>query len=146
MAPGAYSGAAFGAAQTIAPLIGWALGALFAGTIERFDHWIAFVLLGLVGVKMLIEGLKGRAKDEARPARGWTLFALAVATSIDAAAAGFTLPTIGVGIGRSVAVIGVVTFILSAAGVMMGRMGASALGSKAEIVGGLVLISLGVRF
>ena len=138
-------GAAFGAAQAIAPLIGWALGALFAGTIERFDHWIAFALLALVGGKMVIEGLKGGAKDQTQPAGGWALLALAVATSIDAAAAGFTLPTIGVGIGVSLAVIGVVTFVLSAAGVMMGRMGASAFGSKAEIVGGLVLIGLGVK-
>jgi len=138
-------GAAFGAAQAIAPLIGWALGALFAGAIERIDYWIAFALLALVGAKMLVEGLKGGAKTETRPAGGWTLLALAVATSIDAAAAGFNLPTIGVGIGVSLAVIGSVTFVLSTGGVLLGRMGASALGSKAEIVGGLVLISLGVK-
>ena len=109
-------GAAFGAAQAIAPLIGWALGALFAGMIESVAHWIAFALL-----------------------------ALAIATSIDAAAAGFTLSTIGIDIWLSVAVIGLVTFALSVAGVWMGRMGAIALGAKAEVVGGAVLIGLGVK-
>jgi putative Mn2+ efflux pump MntP len=139
-------GAAFGAAQAIAPLIGWALGSLFAGMIEAFDHWVAFTLLALVGGKMLVEGLKSDPPgDEWERTSGWRLLALAVATSIDAAAAGFTLPTIGVGIGLSVTVIGSVTFVLSAAGVMIGRMGAARLGSKAEIVGGLVLIGLGVK-
>ena len=138
-------GAAFGAAQAIAPLIGWTLGALSTGMIERVNHWIAFGLLALVGGKMVLEGVKGGAKQATKPAGGWALLALAVATSIDAAAAGFALPTIGVGIGLSVTVIGLVTFALSAAGVWMGRMGASALGSKAEIVGGLVLIGLGLK-
>jgi putative Mn2+ efflux pump MntP len=138
-------GAAFGAAQAIAPLIGWGLGTLFAGVIESVDHWIAFVLLALVGGKMLLEGLKGGDKKETKRASRWALLALAVATSIDAAAAGFTLPTIGVGIWVSVTVIGLVTFVLSVAGVWIGRMGASALGSKAEILGGVVLIGLGVK-
>lgn len=138
-------GAAFGAAQAIAPLIGWGLSALFAGMIERFDHWIAFALLALVGGKMLIEGIKGGDREETKRASGWALLALAVATSIDAAAAGFTLTAIGVGIWLSVAVIGLVTFVLSFAGVWIGRAGASALGSKAEIVGGVVLIGLGVK-
>jgi putative Mn2+ efflux pump MntP len=139
-------GGAFGAAQAIAPLIGWALGTLFAGTIEAIDHWVAFTLLSLVGGKMLVEGFRSDPPgDETKRASGWTLLALAVATSIDAAAAGFTLPTIGVGIGLSVTVIGLVTFVLSAAGVMIGRMGAATLGSKAEILGGLVLIGLGIK-
>jgi putative Mn2+ efflux pump MntP len=138
-------GGAFGAAQAIAPLIGWALGTLFAGMIEAIDHWIAFALLALVGGKMVVEGFKDDRADEAKPAGRWALLALAVATSIDAAAAGFTLPTIGVGIGLSVTVIGLVTFVLSTAGVWIGRMGASALGSKAEILGGLVLIGLGIK-
>lgn len=139
-------GAAFGIAQAIAPLIGWGLGTAFAGTIEAVDHWIAFVLLALVGGKMLIEGVRADPPgDEKKLASGKALVLLAVATSIDAAAAGFTLPTIGVGIGVSVAVIGGVTFVLSVAGVWIGRLGSQALGSKAEILGGLILIGLGVK-
>lgn len=139
-------GAAFGIAQAVAPLIGWGLGIAFAGLIESVDHWIAFALLTLVGGKMLVEGAQDDPPgEETKRASGKALFVLAVATSIDAAAAGFTLPTIGVGIGLSVAVIGGVTFVLSAAGVWIGRMGSQALGAKAEILGGLVLIGLGVK-
>ena len=94
-------GAAFGVAQAIAPLIGWSLSLLFAGLIESVDHWIAFVLLALVGGKMVHEGFKkdppGEESDpgKEKPAGGWTLVTLAVAVSIDAAAAGITLPTLG---------------------------------------------------
>ena len=139
-------GAAFGIAQAIAPLIGWGLGVAFAGMIATVAHWIAFALLALVGGKMLFEGAKADPPgDEKKRASGMALFILAVATSIDAAAAGFTLPTIGVGIGLSVAMIGGVTFILSVAGVWIGRVGSQAQGSKAEILGGSVLIGLGFK-
>ncbi len=139
-------GAAFGVAQAVAPLLGWGLGVAFAGTIEAVDHWIAFVLLALVGGKMLYEGVQSDPPgDERQLASGKALLMLAVATSIDAAAAGFTLPTLGAGIGLSVAMIGGVTFVLSAAGVWIGRLGSRALGSKAEILGGLLLIGLGVK-
>ena len=139
-------GAAFGIAQAVAPLLGWGFGVAFAGLIESVDHWIAFVLLALVGGKMLIEGARNDPPgEESKSASGKALFLLAVATSIDAAAAGFTLPTIGVGILLSVAVIGGVTFVLSATGVWIGRISRQALGSRAEILGGLVLIGLGVK-
>ena len=144
-------GAAFGLAQAIAPLIGWSLSLLFAGLIESVDHWIAFVLLALVGGKMVYEGIKkdppGEESDPGKEklASGWTLVTLAIAVSIDAAAAGITLPTLGVPVFISVAVIGLVTFVLSAAGVMIGRVGAKALGPQAEIVGGLILIMIGAK-
>lgn len=144
-------GAAFGAAQAIAPLIGWSLSLLFAGLIESIDHWVAFVLLAFVGGKMVIEGFRkdppGEASDpgKEKPARGWTLVTLAVAVSIDAAAAGITLPTLGAPVAVSVATIGLVTFALSTAGVMIGRAGAKALGSQAEIIGGLILIVIGAK-
>ena len=129
-------GAAFGLAQAIAPLIGWAL---------------RFVLLAFVGGKMLWEGFQkdppGEASDPGtdKPASGWTLITLAIAVSIDAAAAGITLPTLGAPIIVSIAAIGGVTFVMSAAGVMIGRAGAKALGSQAEIVGGLILIIIGTK-
>ena len=139
-------GAAFGAAQAIAPLIGWSVGILFAGLLESVDHWIAFGLLAFVGGKMLVEGMTGDAPGEERVrATRWRLLALAVATSIDAVAAGFTLPMIGVGIALSVTLIGVVTFGLSMAGVWAGRAASAALGSRAEVFGGVILIGLGVK-
>jgi manganese efflux pump family protein len=144
-------GLAFGAAQAIAPLIGWSLGYAFAGLIESFDHWIAFGLLAAVGVKMLWEGFNkdppGVESDpgKQRIAGGWALLALAVATSIDAAAAGITLPTLGAPILLSVAVIGGITFVLSAAGVWIGRMGSHAIGQQAEIIGGVILIVIGAK-
>lgn len=144
-------GLAFGAAQAIAPLIGWVLGTAFAGLIDSIDHWVAFVLLGLVGGKMLWEGFHadppGEESDPGKEtvAKGWALFMLAVATSIDAAAAGITLPTLGAPILVSVSVIGLVTFATSFLGVWIGRAGSKALGPKAEIVGGLILIGIGVK-
>lgn len=143
-------GGAFGLAQAAAPLLGWSAGLLFASSLERFDHWIAFVLLGGVGAKMIWEGLKGDPPGEepeagGRMATGWALFALAVAVSIDAAAAGFTLPTLGAPILVSLAAIGGVTFLASSAGVLIGRASGDALGSRAEAGGGVILIALGVR-
>jgi putative Mn2+ efflux pump MntP len=144
-------GAAFGVAQAIAPLIGWSLSLLFAGLIESIDHWVAFILLALVGGKMVLEGFRkdppGEESDpgKEKPARGWTLVTLAVAVSIDAAAAGITLPTLDAPVLVSVVAIGLVTFALSVAGVMIGRAGARALGPQAEIVGGLILIVIGAK-
>ena len=144
-------GLAFGGAQAIAPLIGWALSLAFAGLIESIDHWIAFILLALLGAKMMREGLTndppGEESDPGKEvvASGWKLIMLAIAVSIDAAAPGITLPTLDAPIAVSIAAIGLVTFALSAAGVMIGRAGARALGSQAEIVGGLILIVIGAK-
>ncbi len=144
-------GLVFGAAQAIAPLIGWSLGFAFAGAIEAWDHWIAFVLLALLGAKMIWEGNTadppGEASDPGKEtlAGGWTLLSLAVATSIDAAAAGITLPTLGAPIVMSIAVIGLVTFALSFAGVWIGRTGSKVIGPNAEILGGIILIVIGAK-
>jgi manganese efflux pump family protein len=144
-------GLAFGAAQAIAPLLGWALGFWFASLIESFDHWIAFGLLSLIGAKLMWEGSRadppGTESDpgKERVAGGWALLMLAVATSIDAAAAGITLPILGAPVLVSIAVIGAVTFVTSFAGVWIGRTGSRALGSNAEIIGGLILIVIGAK-
>jgi len=144
-------GLAFGAAQAIAPLIGWSLGYWFASLIESFDHWIAFGLLAIVGAKMVREGVKadppGAESDpgKERLASGWSLLMLAVATSIDAAAAGITLPTLGAPILISIVFIGAVTFAMSFAGVWIGRAGSRILGPNTEIVGGLILIMIGAK-
>lgn len=144
-------GIAFGLAQAVAPLIGWALGVLFAGAIASFDHWVAFVLLALVGGKMMLEGFRkdppGEESDpgKEKPARGFVLVTLAVAVSIDAAAAGITLPTLDAPVLVSVITIGLVTFAMSFLGVLIGRAGAKAIGSQAEIIGGLILIVIGAK-
>ncbi len=137
-------GASFGAAQAIAPLFGWALGVAFAGIIAAFDHWIAFGILAVLGGKLIKEGLSSDGEC-APPASGWTLVLLAVATSIDAVAAGFALPTMAIAPLVAAAVIGIVTFVLSAGGVYLGRAVGTALGGKAEVFGGVVLIAIGVR-
>lgn len=136
---------AFGAAQAIMPLIGWALGTLFVRWMEAVDHWVAFVLLVGLGLKMGYEGLQPAEEATGEPLAGHALLAAALATSIDAAAAGITLPTLGVHPGIAVAVIGAVTAILCFAGALGGARLGAAFGKKAEIAGGLVLIGLGVR-
>ena len=142
---------AFGAAQAIAPLIGWSLGMALAGFIEAWDHWVAFALLVIVGAKMIWEGNRsdppGEASDPGKEklAGGWTLLMLAIATSIDAAAAGITLPTLGAPIVASIATIGLVTFVMCFAGVWIGRAGSKVIGSNAEIIGGLILIVIGAK-
>jgi manganese efflux pump family protein len=147
------TGLAFGIAQAIAPLIGWGAIALFGDLVAAIDHWIAFALLAFLGWKLLREGLDdlkdpGGPADDPLPAEikgPRRLILLAVATSIDAAAAGATLPALGAPVLVSAAVIGLVTGVLSAAGVVIGRQGGRMLGSYAEIVGGLALIGIGVN-
>lgn len=139
-------GAAFGAAQAVMPLLGWTLGLAAAPVVRELDHWIAFVLLAGVGAKMLWEARS--PIDCGAPApllTGWALGAAALATSIDAAAAGVTLPLIGVPVLVSALAIGVVTLSLSAAGVAIGAAAGVRAGRTATIAGGVLLILLGTK-
>ena len=138
-------GAVFGLAQGLMPLIGWALGTAFAGLIRNVDHWVAFVLLGLLGAKMLREGLAGEDATPAPALLGWALLGAAVATSVDAAAAGITLPMIGAPVAIACGVIGLVTAGLCVAGVRIGAASGARLGKLAEIVGGTLLIVIGAK-
>lgn len=136
---------AFGFAQAVMPAGGWLLGTAFAGAIASVDHWVAFVLLGGLGIRMAREGF---APAPIRPPAligGRALFVAAVATSIDAAAAGITLPTLGVPILLACLVIGGVTTLICYGGALSGARLGTALGKKAEIAGGIVLILLGAR-
>lgn len=145
------TGAAFGLGQAIAPLIGWGVAAAFAGAMEAYDHWIAFALLVVLGARMirgaLTDARLGPAAQEAaeRKRSCWSLVLLAAAVSVDAAAAGVTLPALGAPVAASVIVIGGATFILSAIGVAIGRAGSEALGWKAEAAGGVILIAIGIK-
>ncbi|MDR1554479.1 MAG: manganese efflux pump MntP family protein [Campylobacteraceae bacterium] len=134
----------FGAFQGIMPLIGFIVGKKSAEYIADFDHWIAFVLLGFLGIKMIHESFK---KDESKNFNitHKTLFLLAVATSLDALAAGFTLIFLNIPLYVSIAVIILVTFALSFLGVKIGAKSGKWLGSIAEILGGIILICIGIN-
>lgn len=142
----------FGGAQALMPLVGWAVGARLGSTVSAWDHWIAFVLLGAIGGKMLWEARAGEA-DEAPPSDHRSgepfslalLFTLSIATSIDALAVGVTLPLLGAPLAATVATVGVTTAVLSALGLFAGRKFGSMLGKRLDAVGGLVLIGLGTK-
>ena len=137
----------FGGFQALMPLIGYFLGALFAGAIEAFDHWVAFGLLVLIGVNMLREAFgKDDGEEATEDFSVKTMFVMAVATSIDAMAVGISLAMAGnVDIFFAVILIGVTTFVLSAIGVKVGNVFGSKYEKKAEAVGGIILILLGVK-
>jgi putative Mn2+ efflux pump MntP len=141
-------GFAFGAAQAVMPLLGWSLGLAFESVIRDVDHWIAFILLTLLGGRMVRTGV---AADDGTPPgpvgvyAGWALTAAAIATSVDAAAAGITIPLLGQPITVACAVIGGVACLLSTAGVLLGGACGVLIGRRAEIVGGVVLIGLGCK-
>ena len=139
----------FGGFQALMPLIGFFLGTLFAGAIEAVDHWVACLLLVIIGINMLKEAL---GQDEECESCGSadlsvkTMFVMAVATSIDALAVGISLAMAGdVNIFQAVGLIGVVTFVLSAAGVKVGSVFGCRYEKKAQIAGGVILILLGIR-
>ncbi len=138
-------GAWFGGFQALMPAVGYLLGVNFKKYITAIDHWIAFVLLALIGFNMIREALKNddEGADPSFTAKSMSL--LAVATSIDALAIGITFAFLDVNIVAAVLFIGVCTFVISAAGVKIGSAFGTRFKSKAEIVGGAILIILGLR-
>lgn len=140
-------GGIFGVIETITPVIGWALGLTLAGYIKAWDHWIAFVLLGGLGLRMVYSGLKasGVQKGE-RPTRHpfWLLVLTGFATSIDAMAVGVGLAFLKVDILPVAAAIGFTTFVAVTAGVMVGRALGAVAGRWAEICGGVLLTGIGI--
>ncbi len=135
----------FGVFQALMPLAGWLLGSTFTGLIRSVDHWVAFALLAIIGGNMLREGLKGDEQD-CDPSLGFgVMLTLAVATSIDALAVGITFALVKVDIAPAVALIGVVTFAISAAGVKIGNLFGAKYKSRAEIFGAIVLILIGLK-
>ena len=133
----------FGGFQSGMSALGW-LGGKWAGEyIARYQGWVAFVLLAAIGIKMIVDGI--RADGDAEPAPGslGTYLALAVATSIDAAIAGFTLPTLDVAPWISIVLIGVITAACSAVAYATGRAIGGKLGPRLGILGGVVLVGIG---
>jgi putative Mn2+ efflux pump MntP len=138
-------GLAFGAAQGLMPLIGWTIGSAFLPLVRSVDHRIAFVLLSFLGGRMIREAREPRAGGPGEPLAGLALLSAAVATSIDALAAGVTLPALAVPVLPACVTIGGVTGLLSLLGVHVGAAAGSRVGKWAEMAGGLVLIGLGFK-
>lgn len=133
----------FGVFQAVMPLAGWGIGAFALSYVETFDHWIAFGLLAFLGVRML--GGHVDEDEAARALTGRALMVAGVATSVDALAAGITLPTLDIGPLVAAALIGGITFLMSGVGVMLGRIAGDRWGEWAERAGGVILIALGCK-
>ena len=137
-------GAWFGGFQALMPLIGYFLGSFFAEMIEKYDHWVAFVLLAIIGGNMIKESFgKDEKVDSSMDVKSMLL--LAIATSIDALAVGVTFAFLQVQIVPAVSFIGVITFIFSAVGVKIGSLFGTKYKSKAELFGGIVLVLIGIK-
>jgi putative Mn2+ efflux pump MntP len=142
------TGAIFGVIEAITPVVGWLLGVAAGRFVSEWDHWIAFVLLGVLGLRMIRNGL--RPADEQvvddKPTRHsfWLLAVTGFATSIDAMAVGVSLAFLDVDIVPVAAAIGLSTLVMVTAGVLLGRVLGVIAGRRAEILGGIVLIGIGV--
>lgn len=140
-------GVFFGGFQALMPLTGYLLGSRFASYIERWDHWIAFILLAFIGGNMIRES-REQEEEEAGHCGSIScreLFTLAVATSIDALAVGVSFAFLGVRIAPAVVLIGCTTFVLTLVGVWVGNLFGSRYKSRAELTGGIILILIGVK-
>lgn len=135
----------FGGFQALMPTIGFFLGTQFKDQITSIDHWIAFVLLGLIGINMVKEALSNDEEQADDSIAVKEMFMLAVATSIDALAVGITFAFLNVHIVSAAAMIGVCTFLISFAGVKIGNIFGTKYKSKAELAGGIILILLGFK-
>lgn len=136
----------FGLFQFGMPIIGWYAGRTVASLISDYDHWVAFALLTIVGLHMIKESFDKREKTRSSdPTKGWLLLVLSVATSIDALAVGLSFAFLETGILYPSVIIGVVCFVMTAIGTVFGKKIGSLFGKRAEIVGGVVLIAIGVK-
>lgn len=141
----------FGFFQALMPTLGYVLGNTLADIISRFQHWIALLLLGAIGVNMLSDAIKEWRSPKAQVCttlnvfRAKNLILQGVATSIDALAAGVSIAVLNINILTSAFFIGVITFLLCTIGVYIGKRFGTILGSRAKLLGGLVLIGIGVK-
>ena len=142
---GLITGAYFGGFQALMPLLGFLLASSFASYIQKFDHWIACVLLVLIGANMLREAFSKEEEQGNDSFSFRVMLPLAIATSIDALATGVTFAMMGVNIWIAIAITGLTTFVFSVAGVKIGNLFGSRYQSKAELVGGLILIAMGFK-
>jgi len=135
----------FGSFQALMPLIGWLAGLRLRDFISGFDHWVAFGLLSLIGGKMIYESTKIGDDKEIRSLNLFVLLLLSIATSIDALAVGLSFAFLKISIATPIIVIGIVTFMLSFLGVLVGNRLGHFFEKKMEIVGGIILIGIGIK-
>ncbi len=136
----------FGLFQALMPVVGWLAGLTIQTYISAYDHWIAFVLLALVGGKMIREALDDdEDKQPNDPTRGWTLVMLSIATSIDALAVGLSLAMLRVDIWMPALVIGLVAGVFTVVGMLLGKRAGALWGKRVEIMGGIVLLLIGAK-
>lgn len=133
----------FGGGQAIMPLIGYLLGSSFQSAIESFDHWLSFALLAIIGINMIREA-QGKTEKLDASFSAKAMFPLAIADSIDALAVGVTFAFLKVDVVPAVVLIGVTTFLFSAAGVKIGNRFGAKYKAKAELTGGIILILMGL--
>lgn len=139
------TGLIFGSIEGVTPIIGWFAGRAAAPYVVAWDHWIAFVLLSVIGLFMIKGGLSHSAEEEDKPQRHgfWVLAITAIATSIDAMVVGVGLALTGADIAVTAAAIAFATFVMVTIGVMLGRMVGTMAGKRAEVGGGIVLVIIG---
>ncbi len=138
-------GAWFGGFQALMPTVGYFLGTTFSRYIQKFDHWIAFILLVIIGGNMVKESLCDCEEEQEADLKFVTMLMLAVATSIDALAVGVTFAFYSVNIWLTAFIIGAITFIISVLGVKIGNIFGTKYKRKAEMAGGAILILLGLK-
>lgn len=135
----------FGIFQAVMPIVGYFLGTTLSGVFQKVDHWIAFILLAIIGVNMIKESTDDELEKRNDKVDFKTMIVLAIATSIDALAVGITFAFFKVNLLLAVTVIGVVTFALSILGVLIGNKFGDKLQNKAELTGGIILIIIGLK-
>lgn len=135
----------FGFFQALMPLIGYFLGATFESVVTKVDHWIAFILLGIIGINMLKEAFGNDEENQNDKVDFKTMIMLAIATSIDALAVGITFAFLKVNMVIATIMIGIVTFAICVIGVIIGNKFGDKYERKAEVVGGLILIFMGIK-
>lgn len=135
----------FGAFQALMPVIGYFLGTTLSGFVEKIDHWIAFILLSIIGGNMIKESTDNEVEKRNDKVDFKTMLVLAIATSIDAMAVGVTFAFLKTNLVLAISIIGVITFIISVLGVVIGNKFGDKFQNKAELVGGIVLIIIGLK-
>lgn len=135
----------FGIFQALMPTMGYFLGSAFSNIVEKVDHWIAFILLALIGINMIREALSNEEEGINGKTDFKTMLILAIATSIDAFTIGITFAFFKVNLLLAVSMIGIITFTLSFIGVLIGKKFGNRFGNKAEIFGGIILILMGLK-
>ena len=135
----------FGAFQALMPVLGYFLGSTFSSIVQKVDHWIAFILLAIIGGNMIKESTDDEIEKRNDRVDFKTMIILAIATSIDALAVGITFAFFKVNLLLAITIIGIITFVLSILGVLIGNKFGDKLQNKAELTGGIILIIIGLK-